>query len=60
MWNLPGPGMEPVSPALAGGFQSAAPPGKSSSLFLYFFTSLLSVYLTKLHEDRNGVCLVHH
>ena len=28
MWNLPGPGIEPVSPALAGGFLSAVPPGE--------------------------------
>ena len=29
MWDLPGPGLEPGSPALAGGFLSTAPPGKS-------------------------------
>ena len=29
MWDLPGPGIEPVSPALAGGFLTTAPPGKS-------------------------------
>ena len=28
MWNLPGPGIEPVSPALAGRFSTTAPPGK--------------------------------
>ena len=28
MWVLPGPGLEPVSPALAGGFLTTAPPGK--------------------------------
>ena len=28
MWDLPGPGLEPVSPALAGGFFTPAPPGK--------------------------------
>ena len=27
-WDLPGPGLEPVSPALAGGFLTTAPPGK--------------------------------
>ena len=32
MWDLPGPGIEPVSPALAGGFLTTVPPGKS--LFL--------------------------
>ena len=29
MWDLPGPGLEPVSPALAGRFLTTAPPGKS-------------------------------
>ena len=28
MWDLPGPGLEPVSPASAGGFSTTAPPGK--------------------------------
>ena len=28
MWDLPGPGLEPVSPALAGGFLTTAPQGK--------------------------------
>ena len=31
MWNLCGPGMEPVSAALAGRFLSTAPPGKFSA-----------------------------
>ena len=29
MWDPPGPGLEPVSPALAGGPLTTAPPGKS-------------------------------
>ena len=33
MWDLPGPGLEPVSPALAGGFLTTAPPGKSLEYF---------------------------
>ena len=32
MWDPPGPGIEPVSPALAGGFLTTGPPGKSLSL----------------------------
>ena len=31
MWDLPGLGIEPVSPALAGRFLSTAPPGKPAS-----------------------------
>ena len=33
MWDLPGPGIEPVSPALAGRFLTAVPPGKSLFTF---------------------------
>ena len=29
MWDLPGPGLEPMYPALAGRFLTTAPPGKS-------------------------------
>ena len=28
MWDLPRPGLEPVSPALAGGLPTTVPPGK--------------------------------
>ena len=31
-WDLPGPGIEPVSPALAGRFLTTAPPGRSQSV----------------------------
>ena len=31
MWDLPRPGLEPVSPALAGRLATAAPPGKPRS-----------------------------
>ena len=33
-WTLTGPGVEPMSPALAGGFLSTAPPGKSKMLLI--------------------------
>ena len=33
MWNLPGPGIEPMSPAVAGEFLSTVPPGKSPGFF---------------------------
>ena len=35
MWDLPGPGIEPVSRALAGGFLTTGPPGKSAELTLF-------------------------
>ena len=33
MWDLPRPGLEPVSPALAGRFPTTAPPGKPHNEF---------------------------
>ena len=40
MWDLPRPGREPVSPALAGRFSTTAPPGKPACLFFipYFLS----------------------
>ena len=40
MWDLPGAGIEPVFPALAGGFLTIGPPVKSSSQ-LYLRNSIL-------------------
>ena len=34
MWDLPRPGLEPMSPALAGRFSTTAPPGKPKSATL--------------------------
>ena len=48
MWDLPRPGLEPVSPALAGGFLTTAPPGKPPSahfligLFVFSILSCMS------------------
>ena len=39
MWDLPRPGLEPVSPTLAGRFSTTAPPGKPSLLY-FVMTSL--------------------
>ena len=37
MWDLLGPGLKPVSPALAGGFLTTVPPGKPQIWFFYFY-----------------------
>ena len=34
MWDLPRPGLEPMSPALAGRFSTTTPPGKPNTYFL--------------------------
>ena len=36
IWDLPRPGLEPVSPALAGRFSTTVPPGKPGSLYFCF------------------------
>ena len=39
MWNLPGPGIEPMSPALAGRFSSTESPGKAPPSGIYDFVT---------------------
>ena len=41
MWDLPGPGIESVSPALSGGFLTTAPPGKPLAWLFFFFSKHL-------------------
>ena len=47
MWDLPRPGLEPVSPALAGRFSTTAPPGKPC-LFVFYIHIWVKSY---------GICL---
>ena len=35
MWDLPRPGLEPMSPVLAGRFSTTAPPGKPRHMYLF-------------------------
>ena len=49
MWDLPEPGLEPVSPALAGGFLTTVPPGKS--LYEFFYSSLISSVISWLFSS---------
>ena len=42
MWDLPRPGLEPVSPAFAGRFSTAAPPGKPNHMvFILQFVNMV-------------------
>ena len=59
MWDLPRPGLEPVSPALAGRLSTTAPPGKPLAIYL------LSIWpCSFLDLSDNGTCplflLVQH
>ena len=42
MWDLPGPGLEPVSPALAGRFLTTVPPRKSK---IFYFSNFILFFI---------------
>ena len=48
MWDLPRPGLEPVSPALAGGFSTTVPPGKPWSGGFLPFSFICCIFLCLL------------
>ena len=48
MWDLPRPGLEPVSPALAGRFSTTAPPGKPRWMDFYTLAKSGRVVLSPL------------
>ena len=58
MWDLPGPGVEPVFPALAGGFLTTAPPGKPFSLFCFVFFVLFCFKLGCLSLSLSYLCIL--
>ena len=45
MWDLPGPGLESVFPALAGGFLTAEPPGKPSNTLILIIYMYICIYI---------------
>ena len=48
MWDLPGPGLEPASPALVGGFLTTVPPGKPEKFSRFLYVDLVSCNLAEL------------
>ena len=60
IWDLPRPGLEPLSPALAGRFSTTAPPGKPLDYLLNclwcchvsFYTTVSSSFLSPLYRVR--------
>ena len=46
MWDLPGPGLESVSPALAGGFLTPAPPRKSTTYLYIWFDVEINIHFS--------------
>ena len=61
MWNLPGPGIELMSPALAGVFLSTSPPGKSSAIisFLLHFSCDSFQYIVSLYGVHSSHCFLY-
>ena len=60
MWDPPRPGLEPVSPALAGGFLTTAPPGKPLiSLFAHPQAWSPSLLLTWGGPDSHPIILFY-
>ena len=55
MWDLPRPGLEPVSPALAGRFSTTAPPGKPILAILLLNHRDLSILLG---SEVPGLCSI--
>ena len=65
MWDLPGPGLKPMSPALAGGFLTTVPPGKSlpicfCMLSIFFIKVLHILFITILNHlsDNSNICVI--
>ena len=54
MWDLPGPGIETVSPALAGRLLTTVPPGKSAGFFLI---KAISITLTHGQTEEGQIHL---
>ena len=56
MWDLPRPGLEPVSPAWAGRFSTTVPPGKPPVCIIY----IPSVDASALQQQELSRCNRHH
>ena len=56
MWDLPRPGLEPVCPALAGGFSTTAPPGKPRTFYFLFFNLFLAVLGLRFYARAFSSC----
>ena len=57
MWDLPRPGLEPVFPALAGGFLTTEPPGRPSATVLIrdYFSFFLPKCVPRKSENEEEV-----
>ena len=49
MWDLPRPGIEPVSPALTGGFLTTTPPGKPRQSISRDVLPIVQIFITEFY-----------
>ena len=56
MWDFPRPGMEPVNPALAGGFLTTTLSGKSASVLNRQFPCMHDHKLCSANNNKFGTC----
>ena len=54
MWDLPRPGLKPVSPVLAGGFLTTVPPGKPAAELLNWSLTSLHLSSRTFYSDKPG------
>ena len=54
MWDPPRPGLEPMSPALAGRLSTTAPPGKPWILFISFSSLIAVARTSKTMLNKSG------
>ena len=55
-WTLPGPGIEPMHPSLAGGFLTTGPLGKSL-IYLFLVEVLFTILLVPGVGEGSGIPL---
>ena len=55
MWKLPEPGIEPISPALAGGFQSTVPLDKSGRVSNNGCSTAMRRYLENIIDESASI-----
>ena len=61
VWDPPRPGLEPVSPALAGRLSTTAPPGKPMMVYLNVNTSVINIKSKWIYTYTTSslpICLV--
>ena len=58
MWDLPAPGLEPMSPALAGRFLTTVPPGKSQKQSIFLKIHFESIFFENIYYRETEVAIM--